>query len=447
MKISSMAVERIRPYEGNPRVNDQAVDALAAVIREVGFRVPIIVDGDGVIVAGHTRLKAALKLGMKTVPVHIASDLSPDQVRALRLADNRMHELSGWDKALLQVELDSLKAAEFDLSLLGWSEADLSALMAPAGSTGLVDPDEVPIPPKIASTAPGDLWTLGGHRLLCGDSARAADLDRLLGGERVHLVHTDPPYNVTVEPRSNNALAHGGKGLPHPDQKRRIKSGEIQKSEVRAKDRRLENDTMTVERYREVLLAWFKNAARALEPGCSFYFWGGYANCANYPAALEASGLYFSQSIIWDKQWPLLTRKDFMGAHEWCFYGWKEGAAHRFFGPPNVPDIWPVKKVTPQAMIHLTEKPVELARRACDYSSRPGEAVLDLFGGSGSTLIACEMTGRRAFVMELDALYCDVIVDRWERFTGKKAERIPIDASGPAPARKTKKKTPRKSGR
>jgi DNA modification methylase len=149
-----------------------------------------------------------------------------------------------------------------------------------------------------------------------------------------------------------------------------------------------------------------------------------YANCANYPPVLKATRLYFSQAIIWDKQHPVLTRKDYMGAHEWCFYGWKEGAAHPFYGPNNATDLWSIKKVNPQAMIHLTEKPVELAARALEYSSKPGENVLDLFGGSGSTLIAAEQTGRKALLMELDPLYCDVIVQRFERFTGQKAKRL-----------------------
>jgi DNA modification methylase len=175
--------------------------------------------------------------------------------------------------------------------------------------------------------------------------------------------------------------------------------------------------------------------ARVLQPGRAFYIWGGYANVANYPPVLKVCGLYFSQAIIWDKQHPVLTRKDYMGAHEWCFYGWREGAAHQFFGPKNVPDLWPIKKVSPQKMIHLTEKPVELAARAMNYSSRPGENVLDLFGGSGSTLIAAEQTGRRAYLMELDPLYCDVIVQRYEAFTGEKAKRnngslAPIPSGG-----------------
>jgi DNA modification methylase len=154
---------------------------------------------------------------------------------------------------------------------------------------------------------------------------------------------------------------------------------------------------------------------------------GGYSNIANYPPVLKACGLYFSQTVIWVKEHPVLTRKDMMGNHEWAFYGWKEGAAHRWFGPNNITDVWSVKKVNPQSMMHLTEKPVELATRALGYSSRPGENVLDTFGGSGSTLIAAERTGRKAFLMELDPLYCDVIVERFENFTGRKAERISAD--------------------
>jgi len=192
---------------------------------------------------------------------------------------------------------------------------------------------------------------------------------------------------------------------------------------LRSKDRPLQNDFLPAEEFERLLLAWFKNAASVLDPGRSFYIWGGYANCANYPPALKASGLYFSQAVIWVKEHPVLTRKDFMGNHEWCFYGWREGAAH-FFNPDvnNATDVWSVKKVNPQSMIHLTEKPVELAERAMHYSSRRGEHVLDLFGGSGSTLMAAERVGRKAFLMELDPAYCDVIVERWQNYTGQKGQ-------------------------
>jgi DNA modification methylase len=200
---------------------------------------------------------------------------------------------------------------------------------------------------------------------------------------------------------------------------------------LRAKDRPLINDFVSDEEFARLLRAWFGSIQRVLELGRSFYIWGGYSNIWNYPNALREAELYFSQMVIWVKEHPVLTRKDFMGNHEWCFYGWREGAAHKFFGPANITDVWSVKKVNPQSMVHLTEKPVELAVRAMQYSSLPGENVLDLFGGSGSTLIAAEQTGRHAFLMEIDPLYADVIVQRWEQFTGKKAERIAGTESAP----------------
>ena len=249
-------------------------------------------------------------------------------------------------------------------------------------------------------------------------------MDRPAGApQAVHLVNTDPPYNVKVEPRSNNAIAAGlssfSAATPSPSLEKAAPAGR----KLRARDRPLANDSVSDAEFDRLLQAWFGNLARVLLPGRAFYIWGGYSNCGNYPPVLRSSGLHFSQAIIWDKQHPVLTRKDYMGAHEWCFYGWREGAAHRFFGPNNATDLWSIKKVTPRSMVHLTEKPVELAARAIEYSSKPGENVLDLFGGSGSTLIAAEQSGRRAFLMELDPLYADVIVRRYEQFTGKKADR------------------------
>jgi DNA modification methylase len=252
----------------------------------------------------------------------------------------------------------------------------------------------------------------------------------------------DPPYNVRVEPRSNNAIAAGLSsfaGVRHHqrfDVARCPEKSKPTSTKMRAKDRPLTNDYVSVEEYDKMLLAWFRNLARILIFGRAFYIWGGYANCANYPPALKLAGLYFSQAIIWVKEHAVLTRKDFMGNHEWCFYGWREGAAHQFYGPNNAVDVWSVKKVNPQNMVHLTEKPVELAARAMLYSSKPGENVLDLFGGSGSTLIAAHHTGRRAFLMEIDPPYCDVIVQRWENVTGQKAKRIP--AANPFPGRQPK---------
>jgi DNA modification methylase len=425
-------IDTIAPYEANPRINDDAVDAVAVSLKEYGFRQPIVVDADGVIIVGHTRWKAAKKLGLAKVPVHVATDLTPEQIRAYRIADNKTGELAEWDMDLLPIELKDLQQAEYDLSLLGFDEDELAKLLDGDLAEGLTDPDAVPQPPDEPVTQPGDLWVLGTHRLLCGDSASEADVDRLLDGASIDMVNTDPPYNVKVEPRSNNAIAAGNSSFAAPEKKhhqkfdlaRHPEKAKATHNKMRAKDRPLENDFVTDEAFDEMLLAWFGNIARVLKPGGSFYIWGGYANLGNYPKPLAASGLYFSQGIVWDKQHPVLTRKDFMGAFEICFYGWREGAGHKFFGPNNATDLWHVKKVNPQSMVHLTEKPVELAVKAIQYSSRPGECVLALFGGSGSTLIACEQTDRHAYLMEIDPAYCDVIVQRWEEFTGEKAERI-----------------------
>jgi len=425
--------DAIRPYEANPRINDAAVDAVAASLREFGFRQPIVVDAGGVIIVGHTRWKAAKKLGLAKVPVHVATDLPPEKVKAYRIADNQTATLAEWDFDLLPIELKDLQQADYDLSLLGFDEDELAHLLDGDVTEGLTDPDSVPEPPDEPITQRGDIWVLGNHRLMCGDSGSAEDLDRLLDGNGIDLVSMDPPYNVRVEPRSNTAIAAGLSSFTNKkaqlhhqgfDQARGVSDPKKARKKMRAKDRPLENDFVTAEAFDEMLLAWFANASRVLKPGGSFYIWGGYANIGNYPAPLVAAGLYFSQGIVWDKQHPVLTRKDFMGAFEICFYGWKEGAGHHYYGPNNATDLWHVKKVNPQAMVHLTEKPVELAVRSIQYSSLPGENVLDLFGGSGSTLIGCEQTGRRAFLMELDQAYCDVIVERWEQFTGRKAERI-----------------------
>jgi DNA modification methylase len=435
--IEFRSIEQVKPYDRNPRINDNAVDAVAESLQQFGFRQPIVVDADGVIICGHTRWKAAQKLGLAKVPVHIATDLTPEQVRAYRIADNKTGELAEWDFEILPIEIAELQG-EIDLEAFGFDGKELAQLLDEAGGVqqGLTDADSVPEPPDEPITKRGDIWVLGDHRLMCGDSGSVEDLDRLLDGATIDMVNMDPPYNVKVEPRSNNAIAAGNssfgpaKGKAHHqkmDLARHPEKSKATHKKMRAKDRPLENDFVTDEAFDEMLLAWFSNASRVLKPGRSFYIWGGYANLGNYPGPLKASGLYFSQGIVWDKQHPVLTRKDFMGAFEICFYGWKEGAGHHFYGPNNATDLWHVKKVNPQSMVHLTEKPVELAVRAIQFSSKQGENVLDLFGGSGSTLIGCEQTGRHAFLMELDQAYCDVIVKRWEEFTGRKAERIEGD--------------------
>jgi DNA modification methylase len=424
MDIELRNIEDIRPYAANPRINDAAVDAVAASLREFGFRQPIVVDANMVIICGHTRWLAAKKLGLAKVPVHVARDLSPEQVKAYRIADNQTATLSEWNMDLLSIELKDLQTDGFNLDLLGFDQEELAHLLDGDVRGGLTNPDDVPAPPDEAITKPGDLWLLGEHRLLCSDSASPADVDRLLDGAHVDLVNTDPPYNVKVASRSNNSIAASGdRPIGQQGMDKAIRKGEHRVDEkLRAKDRALMNDFVSDEEFARLLRAWFGNIQRVLEPGRSFYIWGGYSNIWNYPNALRESELYFSQMIIWVKQWPVLTRKCFMGNHEWCFFGWREGAAHKFFGPANATDVWSIKKDNPQNYLHLTQKPVELAVRAIQYSSLPGENVLDLFGGSGSTLIACEQTGRHAYLMELDALYADVIVQRFSRFVGPSAQ-------------------------
>lgn len=497
MKIELVPIDSLKRYDRNPRTNAAAVGPVAESIRRFGFRQPIVVDRKRVIVCGDTRYLAAQQLGLKKVPVHIALDLTPAQIRAYRIADNKLHEMADWNVELLRVELASL-GGELDLSLLGFDDRELASLFDGL-QEGLTDPDDIPAPPKKATTQPGDLWILGEHRLLCGDSADPAQIDRLLAGSRIDLVNSDPPYGVKVEPRSKNAIAAATGRKHHQafDKARNPGKRKATHKNLRAKDRPLLNDFVSEAHFQRLLSEWFGNLGRVLKPGGSYYLWGGYANLINYPPAIRAAGLYFSQAIIWIKEHPVLTRKDYMGNHEWCFYGWKEGAAHAFFGAHNLPDtwelsraqcgsvaigrglqivaadgsrlgvlpprddarlrpvsltgdsilingatectdVWRVKKISPQNMVHLTEKPVELAARAILYSSRRGENVLDLFGGSGSSLIAAQQTERKALLMELDPLYCDVIVQRWEKFSGGKArlERLERRSQNGSPRRR-----------
>ncbi|MHC4138079.1 MAG: DNA methyltransferase [Planctomycetota bacterium] len=415
---------KIKPNPKNWRTHPPAQrEALKGILEEVGYADALLVrempDGSLQLIDGHLRAETTPDMSL---PV-LVLDLDDEEADKLLASLDPLAGLAGTDPDKLGELLSDL--ATDSAALQGMFDE----LRPPVVKDGLTDPDAVPEPPEEPVTKPGDLWLLGDHRLLCGDSSKDEDVDRLLDGAPVHLVNTDPPYNVKVEPRSNNAIAAGLSSFQAQHHQQLDVARHPEKSkpthrQMRPKDRPLENDFVSDEEFERLLHAWFGNVARTLLPGRAFYIWGGYANCGNYPPVLKALDLYFSQAIIWIKEHPVLTRKDFMGNHEWCFYGWRKGAGHQFFGPPNVADVWSVKKVNPQAMVHLTEKPVELAVRAMEYSSRAGENVLDLFGGSGSTLIAAEQTGRKAFLMEVDPAYCDVMTERWKRFTGEKGERV-----------------------
>jgi DNA modification methylase len=419
------------PNPKNWRSHPQAQqDALKGLLEELGYCDALIArelsNGKLQIIDGHLRRETTPDM---IVPVLIL-DVTEPEADKLILTLDPLASLAEADREALTALLASVDtdSAAVQALLADLAAGEITPFLDPGEVAGLTDPDEIPEPPDEATTKLGDIYRLGNHRLMCGDSANPKELDRLLAGAKIHLLNTDPPYGVKVEPRSNNGIAAGlssfagTKNHQKLDLARHPEKAKPTTKKMRARDRPLVNDYLPEEEFNLRLRAWFSNAARVLQPGRSFVIWGGYANLANYPAALRECGLYFSQGIVWDKGWPVLTRKDFMGAYELAFYGWKEGAAHKFFGPNNATDLWHIKKVNPQSMEHLTEKPVELATRAIQYSSRTGENVLDLFGGSGSTLIAAEQTGRRAFLMEIDPLYCDVIVARWERFTGQKAE-------------------------
>jgi ParB-like nuclease domain len=301
MLVELRSIDSIRPYEGNPRLNGTAVDAVAESIKEYGFRQPVVVDEDGVIIVGHTLYKAALKLGLTEVPVHVATGLSKAQAKAYRLADNQTAQLSTWDDDKLPLELAGLQEMGFDLNLTGLGADELLRLLGSASTEGLTDPDDVPEPPDEAITQPGDFWLLGNHRLLCGDSSKPDDVDRLLAGAPIHLVNTDPPYNVRVEPHSNDAIAAGlfsFQGTTHHrgfDVRRYLEKSQPITRKLRAKDRPLANDFVSDEEFDRLLHAWFGNLARLLLPGRGFYIWGGYGNLGNYPPVPIACGLYFSQ--------------------------------------------------------------------------------------------------------------------------------------------------------
>ncbi len=394
MYVEMRPVETIRPYENNPRVNDAGVDAVAASIREFGFQQPIVVDEAGVIIVGHTRYKAALKLGLTEVPVHVAVGLSPAQARAYRLADNQTALLSSWDEGKLPFELAELQAADFDLSLTGFSADDLQRLLAPPGTEGLTDPDDVPEAPEEAVTKPGDIWKLGRHRLICGDSTDPDVIRRLMGDAAARMMFTDPPWNVAIGQDAN----------PRHRQREGLANDDLPAADFRA------------------LLDGFLAAAGANVSG-DVYCVLGASEWPTLDAAMRAAGYHWSATIVWVKDMFVLGRSKYHRRYEPIWYGWKDGGASSFNGRRDLDDVWEIARPR-RSEEHPTMKPVELVRRAVEASSQPGDGVLDPFGGAGSTLIAAEQTGRTAYLVEIEPAFCDVIIQRYEEFTGQRAERL-----------------------
>lgn len=405
MLVELRPIASIKPYPGNPRVNDGGIDAVAASIREYGFRQPIVVDEQGVIVVGHTRYKAALKLGLTQVPVHVANGLSQEQVRAYRIADNQAANLSDWDYDLLPIELAGLQEASYDLGLLGFDPNELAELLGPAGNEGCTDPDDVPGPREEPITRPGDLWVLGNHRLLCGDSTEAEQIARLMAGRSARMVFTDPPWNVGIGQDSNP--------------RHRQRPG-------------LQNDDLPADDFRDFLGGF----VQAIQPHVDgdLYCVLGASEWPTLDSALRRNGYHWSATIIWVKDAFVLGRSKYHRRYEPIWYGWHGSSKSSFGTDRDLDDVWEIPRPR-RSEEHPTMKPVDLVSRAITNSSRAGDVVLDPFGGSGSTLIAAERTGRSAYLMEIDRVYCDVIVERFEAFTGTKAERIPAPAGTPASAR------------
>jgi DNA modification methylase len=394
-KIEQWPTGKLLPYARNARTHsDEQIAQIAASIVEFGFTNPIMAGSDGIIVAGHGRLTAAQKLGLEVVPVVVLDHLTPTQRRALIIADNRIAENAGWDDAMLRVELDTLRDDDFDLSLTGFDADALADLFeSEEDNTGQTGDDEVPETQEASISRPGDVWLLGGHRVLCGDATDAKCYDQLLQGKAVDLTFTDPPYNVNY---ANSA-----------------------KDKMRGKDRAILNDNLG-DGFYDFLLA----ALTPIMANCTgaVYVAMSSSELDVLQAAFREAGGKWSTFIIWAKNTFTMGRSDYQRQYEPILYGWPEGGKHHWCGDRDQSDVWQIKKPHKNDL-HPTMKPVELVERAIRNSSKPGDVVLDPFGGSGTTLIAAEKSGRMARLMELDPKYVDVIVRRWQDWTGKKATR------------------------
>jgi len=392
--IERWSTDKLVPYARNARTHsEEQVAQIAASIVEFGFTNPILAGSDGVIVAGHGRLAAAQKLGLDTVPVVVLDHLTPTQRRALIIADNRIAENAGWDDAMLRIELQSLQEDGFNLDITGFDADALAEIMAGEETTvdGQIDEDAVPELSETPISRPGDVWILGNHRLVCGDATQAASYGQLLAGERVQMIWSDLPYNVNY---ANSA-----------------------KDKLRGKHRPILNDNLGEGFYDFVF-----DALSLMLPQCdgAVYIAMSSSELDTLQAAFRAAGGKWSTFIIWAKHTFTLGRADYQRQYEPILYGWPEGGSRHWCGDRDQGDVWNIKKPA-RNDLHPTMKPVELMERSIRNSSRPGDVVLDCFGGSGSTLIAAEKAGRRCFMMELDPKYCDVIVRRWQEFSGGKA--------------------------
>ncbi len=410
MQVEQWPIDRLIPYARNPRkIPASAIDKVAASIKEFGFRQPIVVDADGVIIVGHTRHLAARKLGREFVPVHVAANLTPAQARAYRLLDNRSHEESSWDEELLTSELMELQGMDLDLSLTGFDIDELESVVAEGAEPQDVAEVATPEPPEKPISIPGDLWLLGNHRLLCGDATSVTAVRLLCGSRRAVLVATDPPYAVNY------------KGGEHP----------APKADKRERDKNWSDQYWDViEDAGSFFRAFLRTAINyAAVPNAAWYIWHASARQADLEAAMRDCGLQVHQQIIWFKSRPVLTYSHFMWQHEPCFYGWLKGKQPGRRPPPETRSVWQIESKIEDGVsgVHPTQKPIQVFSRPIEYHTAPGDLIYEPFGGSGTALIAAEQLGRVCYAMELSPAFVDVIVQRWQKLTGKPAT---LDADG-----------------
>lgn len=424
MQIYDKPLGWLTPYENNPRNNDEAVEPVANSISEFGFKVPIVATPDGEIINGHTRWKAAKKLKLKTVPVIIADDLTEEQVRAFRLADNKVAEIAQWDiSATLLSEVESVD--NLDMTLFGFTDSDytLDDFEDEETDTDISEDEIESEGDSVSSVEYGDIYQLGRHRLMCGDSTSAGDMKELVNGEKIDLYVTDPPYNVAYEGKTEEAMT-------------------------------IQNDSMDDASFRQFLRDAFSVADQHLKSGGAFYIWHADSEGLNFRAAVKETGWLLKQNLVWVKNSIVLGRQDYQWKHEPCLYGWKDGASHYFIDNRSLATVIEedeenLKEMTKGELIsyiktmqensptsifyedkpvrsdiHPTMKPLKLIARCVLNSSKKGERVLDSFNGGGSTLMVCEKTERIYYGMELDPVYVERTIKRWEEETGLKAEKI-----------------------
>jgi DNA modification methylase len=404
-QIMLWPIERFIPYTKNPRKNDDVVDQMIASIQEFGFKIPMLARGDGEVVDGHLRLKAAQRIGLRELPVILCDEWTPAQVKAFRLLVNRSVAWAEWDAELLAIEFSELKELNFELALTGFdpSEVQTSLTKLAWKNAALIEDDAVPPVPTLPVSRVGDVWLLGPHRVACGDAIDTDPVDRLMLGEKADMVFTDPPYNINYDGRGSV----GASWL-------RASPGTRSKKQARS----MLNDHMSDEQFLIFCGGLFANLRRAVKDSAPLYVCCSDKAMLQFREAFEQAGLHWSCTVIWAKNQFTLSRADYHPQHEPILYGWPQGHKHSWCGLRNQGTVWNIDKPRVNKL-HPTQKPVELIERALENSSQAGDMVVDLCGGSGSTLIACEKTMRHARLMELDPKYVDVIVERWQDFTGQ----------------------------